>query len=90
MKYGTMEIVVAPLAKHRLAVIADMLYNINIAHGRGCIAEVKIDSAASGRVSGRIVREIVNAVGFISKDEQKFTVRNNIIRCMGHRLDLPK
>jgi hypothetical protein len=78
-----MEIKVAPLAKHRLAVIADMLYNINIDYGRGCIRAVEIHSMASGRVSGTVTREIPTSRTTQNIEYDKFTVRAGVLRFIG-------
>ena len=89
LSYLSMKIVVEPIPKHRLKVIADMLFNININYGKGGIACVQIVSVAGNRISGIVTREIPLSPSSCRTESRKFSVKKGTVRFLGRQLTMP-
>ncbi len=85
LKRAFMDVIVRPITKAKMALIADRLFDINIHHGRGGIRSAEIHSVASGRISGIVTREIPITQETCHTEQHKFTVRDGVLRYLGHK-----
>lgn len=85
LKRAFMEVVVRPITKAKMALIADRLFDINYHHGEGAISFVEINSIASGRISGVVTREVPTDRNAQRVEKHKFTIRDGVLRYIKHK-----